>query len=139
MSRSFRVISAFNSVLVVHCPRIKIRIFFMNFCSTSYLSTFVELSVFGCELALELMACVAFVVSLIEYAISGIWMCMLNYVLNELYVQYSRANCQHLYIVCTDSNIPKFIAGPLQVFRQCLVNFQWHCTNTLLVSLDLVR
>ena len=51
------------------------------------------------EIHLEMMVCVAFVVSLMECAIYGVSMYMLNYVLNELYVQYTKTNCQHVYLL----------------------------------------
>ena len=93
MSKSFCVISA-----VVHFLRIKFAFFFYEAFQYHSLSIFDKLSAFGCEFHLEMMVCVAFVVSLMECAISGVWMCMLNCLLNEFHAQYIRANCQHVYV-----------------------------------------
>ena len=91
MSRSFCVI--LGRFFVVHCPN-KIWLF-NEILQYHSLSIFDELLAFGCELHLEMMVCVTFVVSLMGCDISGVWMCMLNYVLNKLHVQYTKTNCQY--------------------------------------------
>ena len=113
MSRSFCVISAVFLRLTTRGSKF---VFFMNSRCTFIFQHLMNFRFFGCELYLELIACVAFVVSLIRYAISGIWMCMLNYVLNKLYVQYTKANCQHLYI------IPVSLCGLIQTSQGLLLD-----------------